>query len=81
MYCFWSFENISRGGCVRVVFLIFRRLAGLVVVMIVGVCVPKAIPHLFVLLMVRKHTPMYYLRLISTKMYVSYLSTSPIQSK
>ena len=45
MYCFWSFENISRGCCVRVVFLIFRGLTGWVVVVIVGVCVPKAIPR------------------------------------
>ena len=38
---------------VKVIFLIFRGLTGLVMVV---VCVPKAIPHLFMLLMVQKHT-------------------------
>ena len=42
MYCFWSFEKISRGCCVIWIFLIFSGLAGLVSVV---VCVPKAIPH------------------------------------
>jgi len=46
LYCFWSFENISRGCFVRVILLIFRGLAALVLVV---VCVPKAIPH-FVML-------------------------------
>lgn len=64
-YCFWSLENISRGCWFRVICLIFRVLAGLVVV---G-CVPKAIPHLSCFLIVQKHTVMFYLRLASTQVY------------
>ena len=64
-YCFWSFENISRGCWFRVICLIFRGLTGLVVV---G-CVPKAIPHLSCFLIVQKHTAMFYLRLTSTQVY------------
>ncbi len=49
----------------NVTFLIFRGLAGLMIV-----CVPKAIPHLSCFLIVQKHTGMYYLRLVSTEMYI-----------
>ena len=49
------------------IFLIFRGLAGLVSVV---VCAPKVIPHFCsCFLMVQKHTSVYYLRLICTKMY------------
>jgi hypothetical protein len=44
-YFFWSFENISSGCWLILIFFIFRALADLVIV----VCVPNAIPH-FVLL-------------------------------
>jgi hypothetical protein len=53
---------------VSAIFLMFRGLAGLVSV---NVCVPKVIPHFVYALTVQKHTPMYYLRLIGTKMYVN----------
>ena len=65
---FWSFENISRGCSFRVILFIFRVLAGLVCVDVV----PKAIPQCCsVLRMVQKHTPMFYLRLICTKLYIT----------
>jgi len=47
--------------------MIFRGLAGLVFVVVV----PKAIPHFCSILhMVQKHTSMYYLRLMCTKLYI-----------
>jgi hypothetical protein len=52
------------------IFLIFRELTGFVVFFVVGVCVPKVIPHFCsCFLMVQKHTPMYYLRLTCTETY------------
>ena len=48
------------------ILLIFR---GLAVLVLVVVCVPKAIPHFVMLPMVQKHTLMHYLRLICTEMY------------
>jgi hypothetical protein len=63
----WSFENTSRGGWVRLIFLMFRGLAGFVA-MFVG---PNAIPHFINTPLVHNHTIMCYLRLISTKMYVT----------
>ena len=47
LYCFWRWENISRGVFFRVIFLKFMGLAGLLVFVF---CLPKAIPHLFLLL-------------------------------
>jgi hypothetical protein len=63
----WSFENTSRGGWVRAIFLMFRGLAGLVVMFVV----PKAIPHFGRAPLVHNHTVMRYLRLVSTKMYIT----------
>ena len=49
------------------IFLMFRGLTGLVLVFVV----PKAIPHFLILLLVHNQTEMYYLRLVSTKMYMT----------
>ena len=54
------------GGWVRVIFWMFRGLTGLVVVFVV----PKAIPHFLILRLVHNKTEMYYLRLVSTKIYM-----------
>jgi hypothetical protein len=63
----WSFENTSSGGWVMAIFLMFRELTGLVVMFVV----PKAIPHFGHAPLVHNHTVMRYLRLVSTKMYIS----------
>ncbi len=59
--------KISSGDFWKGIFLKFRDSATLVVVsVIVGIVVPKAIPHCMLAPMVHMHTLMYYLRLICT---------------
>jgi hypothetical protein len=48
----------------------------------VGVCVPKTIPHLLFAPMVHNNTEAHYLRLASTKMYIkSYFKETANQFK
>ncbi len=62
-------------------FLNFSGSTSLVAVVVIGVCEPKAIPHFQCAPMVHIHTSMRYLRLVSTKMYMSYLSEPANQSR
>ncbi len=62
----------------------FLNLSGstsLVADVVFGVCEPKAIPHFQCTPMVHIHTSMHYLRLISTKVYMDYLSELASQSR
>ncbi len=69
--CFWIWVKISVGGLFRLIFMIFGVLAvdGWVGIFWV---LPKMIPHLYFPL-VCKHTTVHYLRLTSTKTYITTL--------
>ncbi len=67
--CFWIWVKISVGWFLRFIFMIFGVLAGAGWVGSFWV-LPKMIPHVCIPL-VRKHTIAHYLRLISTKTYMT----------
>jgi hypothetical protein len=75
VYCLLSFEKISSGELSKGIFLKFRGLTSLVVV-VVGVPWPKAIPHCALLRVVQNHTLTLYLRLFCTKTYILVGATS-----